>query len=221
MEGWIKLHRKLFDHWIFSSSECTHLWLYLLMRANHKPTDVVRGRSIVELNPGQLITGRKQLAAELKINEHKIDRTLKLFESEQLIEQQAFPKYRVITVTKWKEHQVSEQQLSNKRAASEPQVSTDKNEENEEIKEVVDYLNSVAGKSYRSSTKKTRDHIKARLNDGFTVADMKRVIDTKSAQWKGTDMDRFLRPETLFAGKFEGYLNENPVDREPGIRYIE
>lgn len=132
MDGWIKLHRKLYDHWIFSCSECLHLWLYLLLRVNHKPTEVVRGRTVVKLQAGQLIAGRKSLAEALKINEHKIDRTLKLFENEQLIEQQTFAKYRVITVTKWKEHQLSEQQVSNKRAASEQQVSTDKNVKNEE-----------------------------------------------------------------------------------------
>ena len=35
------------------------------------------------------------------------------------------------------------------------------------------------------------------------------MIEKKVAEWKGTEMDKFLRPETLFGTKFEGYLNQN------------
>ena len=44
--------------------------------------------------------------------------------------------------------------------------------------------------------------------------DFKRVIDTKTAEWKGTDMEQYLRPETLFsASKFEGYLNQRTIKK--------
>ena len=41
--------------------------------------------------------------------------------------------------------------------------------------------------------------------------DFYRVIDIKSSQWLDNDMCKFLRPETLFSNKFEGYLNEGVV----------
>lgn len=78
--------------------------------------------------------------------------------------------------------------------------------------EIIDYLNLKADKGFRPDTKGTRDFIKARWNQGFTLEDFKRVIDVKVSKWKGdADMDRFLRPETLFGNKFEGYLNEARV----------
>lgn len=78
-------------------------------------------------------------------------------------------------------------------------------------KEIVDYLNEKAGKSYRHTTKKTQELIRARANEGFELDDFKRVIDTKTADWKGDkEMDKFLRPYTLFGTKFEGYLQEEP-----------
>lgn len=61
---------------------------------------------------------------------------------------------------------------------------------------------------YKLSSRKTRRLIAARLAEGFTLEDFKKVILKKSKQWKGTNMERFLRPETLFGTKFEGYLNE-------------
>ena len=72
---------------------------------------------------------------------------------------------------------------------------------------IVDYLNKAAGTNYRASTKATARHIEARLNEGFSVADFMTVIDKKVAEWKGGEMEKYLRPETLFGAKFEGYLN--------------
>lgn len=75
--------------------------------------------------------------------------------------------------------------------------------------EVVDYLNDVATKKYRHSTRKTRDLIRARVNEGFTLDDFKKVIDIKVAEWEGDkNMSKFIRPETLFGTKFESYLNQ-------------
>ena len=39
------------------------------------------------------------------------------------------------------------------------------------------------------------------------------VIDKKFEEWHGTDMEKFLRPETLFTGKFESYLNQKIVKK--------
>ena len=77
------------------------------------------------------------------------------------------------------------------------------------IIEIVGYLNEKTGKKFSPNTASTRKHIIARLKEGRTVDDFKRVIDTKCAQWLGTQFSGFLRPETLFAPtKFENYLNE-------------
>lgn len=76
--------------------------------------------------------------------------------------------------------------------------------------EIINYLNDVAGKNYRSSTRKTKDLIKARWNEGFRLEDFKKVIDTKNNEWKNDQkMKKFIRPDTLFGTKFEGYLNQD------------
>lgn len=79
------------------------------------------------------------------------------------------------------------------------------------VSEVIDYLNKKAGKSYKATTQKTISLISARSKEGFTLDDFKKVIDTKTQQWKShADMNKYLRPETLFGTKFESYLQENP-----------
>lgn len=78
--------------------------------------------------------------------------------------------------------------------------------------EIINYLNDVAEKNYRSTTRKTKDLIKARWNEGFKLDDFKKVIDTKSAEWKNSEKwSKFIRPDTLFGPKFEGYLNQDGI----------
>lgn len=79
--------------------------------------------------------------------------------------------------------------------------------------EIIDYLNEKAGKRFKVNDK-TKAHINARVNDGYTLPDFRAVIEKKVAEWKGTEMDKFLRPETLFGTKFEGYLNQNETARK-------
>lgn len=72
---------------------------------------------------------------------------------------------------------------------------------------VIDYLNQKAGTQYRSTTQSTQRHIGARIREGYTEQDLKAVIDKKVKEWKGTEWEKYLRPETLFGNKFENYLN--------------
>ena len=74
--------------------------------------------------------------------------------------------------------------------------------------EIIDYLNLKIDAHYKSTTKKTKDSIKARFNEGFTLDDFKKVIDKMTMEWKNNNkMKVYLRPETLFGTKFESYLN--------------
>jgi uncharacterized phage protein (TIGR02220 family) len=78
--------------------------------------------------------------------------------------------------------------------------------------EVVNHLNRRAGTQYKPTTANTRKLVKARLKEGFTIEDMKLVIDKKCSDWlNNPEMAKFLRPETLFGNKFEGYLNANAM----------
>jgi len=84
-------------------------------------------------------------------------------------------------------------------------------------KQVLDYLNEKTGKRYKG---KPADllKIKARLAppESHTLEDFKTVIDKKCAEWKGTHMETYLRPETLFSTKFESYLNQTGSSKQQG-----
>ena len=78
----------------------------------------------------------------------------------------------------------------------------------DEIKEIIDYLNTKTGCKYRYTTESTNKLIRSKLNAGFNVDDFKSVIDKKVLEWSGTEFEKYLRPYTLFGNKFEQYLNQ-------------
>ena len=92
--------------------------------------------------------------------------------------------------------------------------NNNKNSNNKDIYiSIVDYLNEKTGQKFRASTKATQQHINARLAEGFTVEDFKRVIDNMCADWLGKEWEQYLRPSTLFGSKFENYLNRKPQSK--------
>ena len=87
--------------------------------------------------------------------------------------------------------------------------------------EIISYLNLKIGSNYRSTSKETRKHIKARFNEKYTLEDFYKVIDNMTAEWLGDEkMSRYLRPETLFGTKFESYKNWIPSNKPKTLKDI-
>ena len=75
--------------------------------------------------------------------------------------------------------------------------------------EIITYLNQKTKSSYKPRTRKTKELITARWNEGFRLEDFKKVIDLKTEEWlEDPFWSKYLRPETLFGPKFESYCNQ-------------
>ncbi len=79
---------------------------------------------------------------------------------------------------------------------------------------ILAHLNSVTGSKFRPVAA-TLDPICARLREpGVDVAGVLKMIDRQVARWRGTEMEQYLRPSTLFrASKFNEYYaaKDQPV----------
>lgn len=97
-------------------------------------------------------------------------------------------------------------------------VTNSNNIDKENIRIIIDYLNSVLGTSYTYKNKDTNSRINARLKEGFSIEDFKLIIEDKAKKWKSDPkMKMYLRPSTLFApGHFEEYLNEAKMSSGSG-----
>jgi uncharacterized phage protein (TIGR02220 family) len=80
----------------------------------------------------------------------------------------------------------------------------------QKVAEIIEYLNLATGKKFSATGNDNIKHVMKKIDEGYTFDNFKHVIDVKTAKWKGTDMEDYLRPQTLFGSKFNAYLNELP-----------
>lgn len=166
------------------------------------------------------------------VSERQISKALKHLEEEKIIKignynksaydrtcWYAFDKSATSILQKCKMEVTKMQNGFDKSAEPIPNIKTNINTNNN-IKEIVDYLNARLGTNYKYTTKQTQSMINARLKEGFTVEDFKKVIDKKYKEWRGTEFEQYLTPQTLFGTKFEKYLNQKTtkeVDPYAGV----
>jgi hypothetical protein len=232
--GWISLWRKLMDKGYYKKSEYVHLWVHLLFKANHEPSNFQWNQKDVVIKAGQFITGRKKLSEETGISESKCERILKVFENEQQIEQQKTNLFRLITILNYNGYQKSEQQIeqpvNNKCTTNEQPVNTNNNKnnnnkENNENKKA--YFNEF-WKAYPNKTGKLAC-IKAweKLKPNKELLDKMLIAIEEQKQWRlnahGEFRPPWKNPATwLNAGCWEDEItkgNGNGKQNENGIRY--
>jgi uncharacterized phage protein (TIGR02220 family) len=86
---------------------------------------------------------------------------------------------------------------------------------------IIAYLNERTNKNYTTKNKATIKDIQARIKEGYVFDDFKYVVDIKAKQWMNTEMEQYLRPQTLFGNKFNSYINERPITNGKQISKIE
>lgn len=226
--GWIKLNRSIQENWLWEEKpfDKKSAWIDLLLMANHKNNKFPLGNEIIEVEQGSFVTSEIKLMNRWGWSKTKLRNFLKLLESEKMITKVVDRKKTTISIVNYKVYQGSEDQEKTtekpqedqEKTIEKPQEDTNKNDNNEKndknnimVAEIISYLNEKTGKNFKSGVAKNRDLIKARLKEGYSVEDFKKVIDIKVAEWLNDEnMSKFLRPETLFSNKFEGYLNQKP-----------
>lgn len=140
--GYLKLFRQTKNNpVVMKDADHLAVWIWLLMEAVFRPTDVVFKGKRITLQPGQMTTGRKVIAEALRISESKVQRILTCFENAHQIEQQSDNRCRLITIVSWEKYQVSEhqneRQVNTHRTASEQQVNTKEEYKNIRNKEII------------------------------------------------------------------------------------
>jgi DNA-binding transcriptional MerR regulator len=130
MSGWIKLHRQFLNWEWFNKSEAVHLFMYLLLKANHKD-GTWQG---IDINKGQFITSYGKISSDTGISLQTVRTLLKKFENTNEINTQTTNKYTVVTVCKYADYQSEETQtntqLTNKQQSTNKQLTTNKNDKN-------------------------------------------------------------------------------------------
>ena len=149
MSGWIKIHRKFLDWEWFNKSEAVHLFMYMLLKANHKDAkwqgnDVKRGQFISSLGNISNATG---------ISVQSIRTILKKLEKTNEIELKSTNQYTIVTICKYESYQdeketinkpiTSNQQTINKRLTTNKNEKKEKNEKEVILDAWIEYRKSI------------------------------------------------------------------------------
>lgn len=111
--GYILVHRRMMDSFIFQNPHYLKLWMYCLMKAVYKEETVTMGKQTVQLAPGELIWGRT-LATEvlnrgLKKADQKTgggwDHLLQVLEGKEMIQRRSYRRFTVIKVVNYEVYQ--------------------------------------------------------------------------------------------------------------------
>ena len=210
MDGFIKIYKRIESCQWYKDSNTKSLFIDLLLDANYEDSKV--GFEIIKR--GQCLTSLKRIHERTGLSYRQIRTSLDKLQKSEEIDKQTTNRYSIITIKKYNDYQNIDKQKTNKRQTNDnikeyKEEQEEQERRNKYIVEIIDYLNMRTGSHYKYNNQNTREHIKARLEEGFTVDDFKEVIDKKCVEWMNTDSQKYLRPDTLFRpSKFESYLNQ-------------
>ena len=94
------------------------------------------------------------------------------------------------------EHMVS---VNEDVSVKEKKEKKEKSYQRPDVAELIGYLNELNGTRFRVDTKETNKLIVQRIEGGYPVEELRDIIEYKVAEWKGTDKEKWLQPDTLFA----------------------
>ena len=167
--GYIKLWRQMRDNpTVYKDADHIAVWVELLFLAQFHPYDAIFNGHRITLKPGQLITGRKKIAKKLNVSESKVQRILKCFENEHMIEQVTDHRCRLISICSWDLYQhsehPSEQDVNKFRTGSEQVPNTILR--NKEIKEINNSY-TRKGKGIADMTREEKDEYLRQAHERF------------------------------------------------------
>ncbi len=159
MEGWIKLHRNIMEHWLYNSNEPftrREAWIHLLLTVNHKYDEVPVGDQVFICNRGQSVRSLDTYAKNFNWDKSRVRRFFKLLEKQNMIETENLKVTTRITICNYDTYQgqrnTDETQKSQKRNKNETVVTPNKNVKNEKeekkINSVIPFKNINGNELY-------------------------------------------------------------------------
>lgn len=227
MGGWISLHRKIKDNWIWKEKPFSkgQAWIDLILMASHKNTKFVLGNELVEIKRGSLITSEVNLSKRWGWSRTKVRNFLKLLEKDNMISKKADNRKTALSITNYNDYQVQEtaekHQENSKRTAEEQQKNTinnvnnvnnvNKKEYSAFFEEVWSLYPNKKGKGKISDSKRKEVY---KLGEEFKRC-INRYIDYVE-QKKRTDFPelKYQNGSTFFNSGYVDYLDRNYVEEK-------
>lgn len=133
--GWVKFHRKLKEASFYKRSIVVHLFVHLLLSANQQKRAFYWNGKEIQIEAGQLITGRDELSKQTGITPQSIRTALTILKSTSTITIKSTNRFSLISIPKWQEYQIhltskTTSRLTNNQPTTNQQLTTNNNDKN-------------------------------------------------------------------------------------------
>jgi hypothetical protein len=213
MDGYFKLHRQIFDSWVFADDKALKIWIWIIGKARHKagniPLKCGKGIITVNLKVGQFIFGRHKAEDALFLDGSLIYRKMQKMQDDKMIKIESNNQYSIVTVCNYEEYQTketeSEQLTNNQRTTDEQLTNTNKKDNKDKnvnkkgaektpppYQKIVDYFNNKCKSlpTVKTITDPRKTSLRLRWNNNGNAQIIK-VIDTvASNKFFSGDNDR-------------------------------
>lgn len=179
--GWIKLHRCLIKSNVFENPMLLKVWIWCLLKASHKGFAQVVGKQIVDVAPGEFITGRRKAALELKMHERTAYDYLKLLEKLHMIDIKSNNRFSIVSVVNWETYQSNDSNFQQQSDTISDTMSDTNNTHKQECKENKEYNNIinniVIGEKRKQFIPPTVEEVSAYCQERGNGIDANRFVD--------------------------------------------
>lgn len=218
-DGWIKVYRSLLYSEIFQNEKLLKIFIWCLLKANHKENKVMVGKRSITVKRGQFIFGRAKAAEELNIAPSTVWDYMKVLEDKKTIKIKSNNKYSLVTIEKWELYQkinktsdnkstTDQQQNNNSSTTNRQQIDTNKNVKN--IKNIYTSKIDELWSLYPNKKGKKIAYKKIeRLLDQYSFEELKRCVERYSLETKGKDKQYIQHGSTFFNSGYVDYLDSN------------
>ena len=203
-DGWIKMHRKIQDCWIWNIDKPfdeRSAWIDLLLSANHKDTKILFNGELILVKRGEFVTSIRKLSDKWKWNKDRVLKFLKLLESDGMITKSSDRYRTLITIDNYCIYQAKEDEIQTPQGTPDgtlygQESATNKNDKNDkninmlisndinrqtEVRQVVEEWNKLSVLGIKSvskidSSSKRYAYLVARIKQ-FGIDDILKAID--------------------------------------------
>lgn len=191
-QGWIALHRKIQDHWLWEDKPFSKqaAWIDMLLLANHDDNKFLLGNDLIVVKCGSFITSELKLMERWGWGKSKTRAFLDLLQTDEMIVKKSDRKKTTITIVNYEKYSLdaksSRPPTDQKQTDSRPIADTNNNDNNENnennYKHIKDMYNEICVSFPRLTvlSDRRKKAIKARLNT-YSVDQIKEVFTKAEA----------------------------------------
>lgn len=219
VSGWVKIHRKIRDNWIWDKPEYLKAWLDLIFKANYEDKRVLFDGEINNLKRGQFITSIRKLSDEWGWSKDRVLNFLRLLEKDEMIHRESDRKRTLITIENYSFYQVCQDTDSYTNKDTDSPQKRSKEEKNinkyELNEEKLRHDFNIIYKKYPKKVGKTKGYKK--YCDWVTkgrVVNKKRILLTNRQIWKAVEKYELetRNTELKFIKQFDTFLGDSLLD---------